>query len=98
LIPFAYNLEKDGNTRRMVEKKLHIKNKWQDVSYCELNYCANMSRQILKVVREKSYQVEDRNIGFGFIFFNGACNNLLKRMFKGNFKKMKQDQIKLDNH
>ena len=57
-----------------------------------------MSRQILKVVREKSYQVEDRNIGFGFIFFNGACNNLLKRMFKGNFKKMKHNQIKLDNH
>lgn len=81
MIPFADKLETKKNKRRMVEKKLHVKNKSQDVSYCELNYCANMSRQILKVIREKSFQVEDRNIGFGFIFFNGACNNLLKRMF-----------------
>lgn len=32
--------------------------------------------------------METRNIGFGFIFFNNVGNQLLKRTFQGNFRKI----------
>ena len=53
-IPFTEQLIADDNTRRLVEKDLYVKNEWEKTTYCELNYTINMSKQILKVVREKS--------------------------------------------
>lgn len=87
LIPFCCTLEK-GRQRRMIEKQVLIENGWQTIHYCELNYQVNSGRQILKMIREKSSQVEERNTGFGFIYFNDFEDKLLKRLFVKNFYRM----------
>ena len=65
-------------------------NKKQTIKHCEFNFYTNQRRQIQKVIKEKSLKVEDRNIGFGFIYFNDQSNQKLKRIFKMQFKQMKK--------
>jgi hypothetical protein len=48
-----------------------------------------MGKQIQKLIRNHSLDVEQRNIGFGFIYFNNHENQLLKRLFVKNIKAMK---------
>jgi len=50
-----------------------------------------MSKQIQKVIRQKSQQVAERNIGFGFIYFAEDHDQLLKRMFLRNFARMTRE-------
>jgi uncharacterized protein YaiL (DUF2058 family) len=73
----------------MISMDILQDNKKQTIKHCEFNFYTNQRRQIQKVIKEKSLKVEDRNIGFGFIYFNDQSNQKLKRIFKNQFKQMK---------
>ena len=88
MIPFATDLHEDKNHRRITEQDIYMNSGYKKINYCEFNYSENIKQQILKSIREKSEQMENRNIGFGFIFFNNIGNQLIKRTFKGNFRKI----------
>lgn len=45
----------------------------------------------MKVIKEKSLKVENRNIGFGFIYFNEKGEYALKNLFIRKFKEMKRN-------
>lgn len=89
-IPFGSELVSQENQRRMIEKGHTVrkdgKNTYKEVAYCELHYTSNLERKILKVIRDNKIQLEERNIGFAFIYFNPAGDKLLQRMFKRQFR------------
>ena len=65
---------------------------WVPIQHCELNYCTNMSRQILKAMKEKDQVSSSRNIGFGFIYFNDVQEKMLKKLFSKKFKQITKMQ------
>ena len=92
-IPFEYqevNLPKHKDRkRRLIEQKVQYEDGAEKTTYCEFNYYCNRNKQVYKEIMNQGKVLGDRNIGFCFVYFNDCNDKLLKKMFVGNFNKLR---------
>lgn len=98
--PFNYSLKRERSMkqkakRRKIKENVYFEEQMNIISrpkrYCEFNFYTNKKEQIKKVIRDKSLRLGQRNIGFGFIYFNDCYKKMLMEMFTSSFKDIKKE-------